>query len=155
MRSLKTLLLVAGVALAGGALAHDDAGIDRQPGSHGGQQRVAGDYHVELVVPPLGHAGPDSVLTVYLADHDDRPMATAGATGRAAVVANRQRINVALEPAGDNVLRGSGRFVPEPDLVVVVSFGRPGEATQQARFTPFKYLDGSPRTPGGAEKTSE
>ena len=155
MQFLKALLLVASMALAGGAWAHDDAGVDRQPGPNGGQQRVAGDYHVELVVPPLGHPGPDSVLMVYLTDHDDRPMAAASATGRAAVVANRQRINVVLEPVGDNALRGSGRFLPEPDLVVVVSFSRPGEATQQARFTPFKYLDGSPRTPGETGKPSE
>lgn len=135
--------------LAGLALAHDDAYLDRIDGPHGGQLRVAGDHHLELLVATPEDAPPSlQPLQVWLTNHADQPIASADYNGRAVIMANRERVDVELAPDGDNRLAGSGRFAHDPDMIVVVTLNTPQGDTEQARFTPYKYLDGSPRTPG-------
>ena len=110
------------------ALAHDDATLDAMASPHGGQVRMAGPYHFELV---LGEGD----LRVYLADHADQPVSSAGVTG-SAVVLSGTRVRVPLTPAGDNALQGSGEIAAAPDMKVVVSLNFPDGKTWQARFTP-------------------
>ncbi len=44
------LTLAAALAAATPALAHDDATLDAMQAPHGGQLRMAGAYHIELVL---------------------------------------------------------------------------------------------------------
>ena len=102
-------LAVASLLAAGGALAHDDAHLDTQQAPHGGQLRMAGVYHFELV---LDHSSPepkDKPVLVYLTDH-------AG-----------QKISAA----------GMARYVAAPGTKAVVSVTLAGKAPEQARFTPL------------------
>lgn len=48
---ISSLAMVAALMSVGnGVFAHDDAVLDKTSGSHGGQLRMAGSYHFELVV---------------------------------------------------------------------------------------------------------
>lgn len=112
------------------ALAHTDAYLDTQRAPHGGQLRMAGPYHFELVVQA-------DQLTLYVTDHAGAKIDTRGASGTATVLANKTKTVVRLAPTGDNTLRGAGRFAMTPDMKAVVSVTLAGQPAQQARFTPL------------------
>lgn len=130
MKLLPTLLMAAALTITGQALAHSDEYLDSIATPHGGQMRMAGMYHFELVVEP-------GTLTVYLTDHADHPVASAGASGSATVLVGKNRSTIALAPAGDNRLGGKGEFTMDPSMRVVLSITLPGQAPEQARFTPL------------------
>jgi hypothetical protein len=134
--------LLLGLALASPALAlaHDDATLDAMETPNGGQVRMAGPYHFELV---LG----DNDLSVYLTDHSDKPVPSDGVGGNV-IVMSGGRATIAVAPAGDNRLAGQGTFQRSPDMKAVVSLTFPDGNTWQARFTP------APRVGQGEEAQS-
>ena len=84
--------------------AHTDAYFDQVATPHGGQIRMAGPYHLELVV-----AG--ELVTLYVTDHSDQPIDTAGGSAKVIITSGKKkRYVVILSPAGDNKLSGSGEF---------------------------------------------
>ncbi len=111
--------------------AHSDAYLDTVPAAHGGQLRMAGPFHIELV-PNQGE------LMLYVTDHADNKVATAGAKATATVLSGKAKAQVNLTPAGDNSLKGSGSFTLDPEMKVVVSLTMPNQEAVQARFTPLK-----------------
>ncbi len=131
----RILLTVLALALTLPAFAHDDATLDAMATPHGGQMRMAGPYHFELVVA-------ERQLTVYLSDHADQPIASQGVRGTATVLSGA-KATVPLESAGTNVLRGAGEFAVGPDMKVVVSLTFPDGNTWQARFTPWDRMQGA------------
>ena len=54
------------------------------------------------------------------------------------MLSGKAKASVKLQPAGDNVLKGTGKFGLAPDMKVVVSISMPGQSAQQARFTPLQ-----------------
>lgn len=130
MRTLITLIAAAALGFSAQTLAHSDEYLDGQPTPHGGQMRMAGLYHFELVVKP-------GELTVYVTDHGDQPIATDGASGSATLLAGGQRSQIKLSPAGDNRLQGTGAFAMDEQMRAVLSIQFPGQGPEQARFTPL------------------
>lgn len=133
MNVLKLLLLALTLVGSQGAFAHSDAYLDTQTAPHGGQLRMAGSQHYELLVMP-------DEIKVYLTDHAGARIASAGATGMAVVFSGKAKISIRLQPAGDNMFSGIGKFSMTPDLKVEVSITLPGQASQQASFTPMKKM---------------
>lgn len=131
MKYLKSSLLAVSLIFSQGALAHTDEYLDTQAAPHGGQLRMAGMYHYELVVKA-------NEVMVYLTDHAGAKLATKGASGTATVLSGKTKASVKLLPTEDNVLKGTGKFELLPDMKVVVSIALPGQASQQARFTPLQ-----------------
>lgn len=131
MKYLKLPLLAAALIFSQGAFAHTDEYLDTVAAPHGGQLRMAGMYHYELVVKA-------NEVTVYLTDHAGANVAAKGASGTATVLSGKDKASVKLQPAGDNMLKGAGKFSLAPDMKVVVSITLPGQAAEQARFTPLK-----------------
>ncbi len=129
MKILKILPLVLSLFAAPLAHGHSDEYLDSQPTPHGGQMRMAGAYHFELVAKA-------NELTVYLTDHASTDVPSQGASGTATVLAGKKKATVKLLPAGGNTLKGAGQFELAPDMKVVVSIALPGKASEQARFTP-------------------
>lgn len=126
---LKTLITVLiTLALAAPALAHDDAALDAMPSANGGQIRMAGPYHFELV---LG----ENEVSLYLTDHAATPVPSEGVAGNV-ILMSGERSTIAIAPTGDNRLAGRGAFERSPDLKAVVSLTFPDGNTWQARFTP-------------------
>ena len=135
-----TSILFAILALTGGtttALAHDDATMGALKSAHGGQLRMAGIYHYELVVSKDTQAAKDSPVQVYVTDHAGLKISSAGATGTATILAGKQKSSVALKPDGDNRLIGLAKYTSTPDMKVLVSITLPGKQPEQARFEPL------------------
>lgn len=126
--------LLAGIFMALASMsvhAHGDAAMAAMKAPHGGQLKMAGPYHLELVAQP-------GELRVYVTDHGDKKQATSGGKGSATVLTGKKKTVVKLAPGGDNLFKGSADFALAPDTKVVVSVTLAGQAPQQARFTPGK-----------------
>jgi hypothetical protein len=133
-----TLAVLVGLALAAApALAHDDAYLDTQKAPNGGQLRMAGPYHYELVVAKDATEAKDSAVAVYVTDHAGTKVATAGAAGTATILAGGKKATVSLVPDGDNRLKGAGKYKADAAMKVVVSVTLAGKGAEQARFTPL------------------
>lgn len=122
-------LLAAGIAALALAPAATRAHEPRR-GPNGGQKVDIGTNHAELVA-----AG--NTLRLFLFDGADRPLPAAGATAQAVVLAGGQQATIALAPAGDNLLQGSGDFAAARGMRAVVTLTLPGQRPAQARFTPL------------------
>ncbi|HMR70838.1 MAG TPA: hypothetical protein PKA84_11455 [Rubrivivax sp.] len=132
--------IVAAMALtfgAGATLAHDDATLDEQNAPHGGQLRMAGAYHLELVLAQDAKETQDSPVLVYVTDHAGTKIQTGGATGHATVLSGKTKVTAALQPDGDNRLKGMARYAATPGIKAVVSVTLSDDAPVQARFTPL------------------
>ena len=131
MKYLKSSLLAASLIFSQGAFAHSDEYLDTQTAPHGGQLRMVQQYHYELVVK----AGE---VSVYVTDHAGKKFDTRGATGTATLLSGKSKASVKLTPAGDNQMKGSGKFELAPDMKVVVSIALAGQPALQGRFTPMQ-----------------
>lgn len=131
-----TFLLVALLSAASPGFAHDDATLDATTAPHGGQLRMAGVHHFELVVDAKAGAGKAAPLLVYVTDHAGGKVAVAGATGSATLLSGSTKTAVALKPDGDNRMKGVGAYTAAPGMKVVVSITFAGQPAAQARFAP-------------------
>ena len=113
--------------------AHTEQHFDNTTTPHGGQMRMAGPYHLELVTK-------EKEMIVYVTDHGDNNVPTEGGVGKASIQVGKAKPknSIKLEPAGDNMLRGTGDFSITPETVVVVFLKLPEYEAQSARFTPLK-----------------
>lgn len=136
----KTLITVAAslFTLSGGtALAHSDEYLDTQQAPNGGQLRMAGVYHFELVVTKDSKEAKNNPVIVYVTDHAGSKVPTAGAKGTVTILAGKAKATVNLAPDGDNRLKGTGTYASTSDMKAVVSVTLAGKAAEQARFTPL------------------
>ena len=137
----RALSLIAAASVFGLAspslLAHSDEVLDTQKAPNGGQLRMAGVYHFELVVAKDSKEARDNPVVVYVTDHANAKVSTVGAGGTATILAGKQKASVKLVPDGDNRLMGVGKYASTPDMKVVVSISLPGNSAEQARFTPL------------------
>lgn len=131
MKYLKPSVLALTMLFSQGAFAHSDEYLDTQTAPHGGQLRMVQQYHYELVVKA-------NEVSVYVTDHDGKKFDTRGATGTATLLSGKSKASVKLTPAGDNQMKGSGKFELAPDMKVVVSIALAGQTALQGRFTPMR-----------------
>lgn len=131
MKYLKSSVLALALLVSQGAFAHTDEYLDTVVAPHGGQLRMAGATHYELLVK-------NNELTIYLTDHAGTPIASAGASGSATILSSKGKATVQLSPAGNNVLSGKGKFEAVADMKVIVSITLAGQKAEQARFTPLQ-----------------
>jgi hypothetical protein len=103
---------------------------------HGGQSLAAGPYHLELVAK-------DGELILYVADHSDKAIPSDGARAKATIQQGfeKAKIQVELEPSGDNTLKGTGTFTINQDTGIMVFLKLPDQDAYAARFTPLKTGD--------------
>lgn len=140
MKLRKTLITVAaltGLFTAIGAYAHSDEYLDTQTAPHGGQLRMAGALHFELVVAKSSPQAQNNPVVVYVTDHAGTKTSTAGAKGTVTILAGKAKTTINLTPDGDNALKGSGSYASTPDMKAVVSVTLAGQNAEQARFTPL------------------
>lgn len=124
-------------SLTAPALAHDDATLDAMVTPNGGQVRMAGPYHFELVVAKDSPTAKENPVTVYLTDHADQKLPAAGAKGKVTLLSGKQKAEITLTPAGDNKLTGQGTYASLPAMKAIVAITFPDGRTEQARFTPL------------------
>lgn len=131
------LILAAALVAATPALAHDDATLDAMQAPHGGQLRMAGAYHIELVLARDARGGKPASVKVYLSDHGGGKIAPAGASGSVVLLAPAGKVTVTLAPAGDR-LEGTALYTADPATKALVSLRFADGKTETARFEPFK-----------------
>ena len=125
--------ILLGMAITLPTWAHTDDYLDTLTTAHGGQLRMAGPYHLELVAK-------DKEMVLYVTDHGDNPVKTEGCTAKATIQIGKGKAGttVKLEPAGENQMKGLGEFTLKPESVIVVFVKLAGDEAQSARFTPLK-----------------
>jgi hypothetical protein len=156
MNTLRVATLLAGAALAGismFAAAHTEEYFDSVESPHGGQMRMSGPYHLELVAK-------NKEIVLYVMDHANSKLSAEGGSGKATIQTgkNKARTSVKLQQAGDNILKGIGDFSISPETVVTVFIELPGQEAYSARFTPLKpraklamkAKNAAPRTDGSS-----
>ena len=63
----------------------------------------------------------DGVVDLYLNDHDNRPLTTEGAEGKATLLVDGKKQEVPLKPAGGNRLAGTGSVTATAKGTAIVS----------------------------------
>jgi hypothetical protein len=111
--------------------AHTDEYFESVEASHGGQLRMTGPFHMELVAK-------NGTLTVYVTDHADNPISVDGGLAKANIENGSTKTQVNLHPVGSNILGGSGNFSLTPSTVVIVFMKLPNQEGYAARFMPLK-----------------
>ena len=127
---LHCLRLLLGLVLSIGAWAahaHTDEYFDKHPGPHGGQIRMAGPFHMELVVD-------SRQLSLHVTDHGSEPVATEGGSAKAIITSGKNRFVVLLKPLGVNVLEGAGDYRLGSYNEILVMLALPDQAVQRATF---------------------
>jgi len=119
------------LAFSFSAQAHTDEFFESVEAPHGGQLRMTGPFHMELVAK-------EGDLTVYVTDHADNAISVDGGLAKANIENGSARTQVNLHPVGSNILRGSGTFSLTPTTVVVVFMKLPDQDGYAARFMPLK-----------------
>jgi len=137
MKYLKLSLLTVSLIFSQSVFAHSDEYLDTQTAPHGGQLRMAGIYHLELVVTKDSDGVKESPVVVYVTDHAGTKITTAGATGTATILAGKLKATATLSPDGENRMKGVAKYASSSDMKVVVSFTPSGKQSEQARFTPL------------------
>lgn len=130
-RTISGMMLGVIVALSSPAGAHTDEYFEAVDAPHGGQLRMTGPYHLELVAT-------DGELTVYVTDHADNNIGVEGGLAKATIETGSSKIQVHLHPVGGNILKGSGVFPLTPETVVIVFLKLPKQDGYAARFMPLK-----------------
>jgi hypothetical protein len=110
------------IAIASAALAHSP-----KIGANGGRQADAGHFHVEVV--PHG-----TMLQVFLRDHGDKAVLSAGFKGTAILVIEGKPQRVSLAPAGENKLTGTSAVSIPSEPKGAVQITTPTGSTFQAKF---------------------
>ena len=131
MQSKLSLSLCLALALPLVGLAHTNEYLDTIDGAHGGQLRMSGPFHFELVASP-------GELTVYVTDHGDTAIDTAGGSAIALVRTGTRKLEMALQPAGGNVFRGNGNFELGATTTVHLKITLSGAAPEMASFKPLR-----------------
>ncbi|MBX9900898.1 MAG: hypothetical protein K2Y28_08965 [Burkholderiaceae bacterium] len=132
--------LAAALALATSAtsvFAHDNDYLDTLKSPNGGQTRMAGAYHFELVMVKDSKDVKENQVTVYVTDHAGTKIPTAGATGTATILAGKVKTTATLVPDGDNRLKSTAKYASTVDVKAVLSIALAGKPAEQARFAPF------------------
>ncbi|TFH06872.1 MAG: hypothetical protein E4H07_09865 [Nitrosomonadales bacterium] len=110
---------------------HTDDYFDSVDAPHGGQMRMAGPYHLEIVTK-------DKEIALYVTDHANTKISINGGVSKAIFQTGETKTTVKLEPACDNVFKGTGDFMVTPETKVIVFVRLPEQEAQAARFTPLK-----------------
>lgn len=139
MRKLLLSIVFSGLAimLPQAVQAHTDEYMAKLDAPHGGQMRMAGPYHLELVAK-------DGELRLYLTTHMDKKVLTEGSSGKANFYENGKKVASAnFQPVFGNMMKATGDFkiTPETEITVkVVMIGTvlaEGNPTHVARFKPM------------------
>lgn len=117
---------------ASNSQAHSDDFFDANPSPHGGQVRMSGAYHFELLMD-------EKEVVVYVTDHANQPIATTGAVATLEIKTAKKNIAVDLAPAEGNTLKSASAWsgTLSPDLTAQLSVTFPNKKPSKAKFAPF------------------
>ncbi len=138
---ITALLLLTSTAVV---YAHTNEYLDTIDGMHGGQLRMSGPYHFELVAAP-------GDLVVFVTDHADNPIATASGKASALVNTAGKKVRVPLLPAGHNSFRGHANFTLDERSTVHLKVTIANAPPELATFRPMRKRENSENQKGHHE----
>lgn len=124
----------------GTANAHDAAYFDSVKSPNGGQIRMAGPYHFELVVAKDSKTAKENIITVHVTDHTGKALSTVGATAELTIVQGKNKSTASLSPEGENRFSGKASYASSKNFVGALTVTLAGKPAEQARFTPFALV---------------
>jgi len=130
LKYLSAALLLA-LTVVQPAQSHQDTKFHKGPNGGHIVDAGGGKQHWELVAK-----GGDLVL--YVTDHDEKAVDTAGGKAEAKVLVGGKNYMVQLLPAGGNTMKGTGPFVAAKGMRVLVKTTDVAGAGFQARLTPLQ-----------------
>nr|WP_314862680.1 hypothetical protein [uncultured Undibacterium sp.] len=126
------------------ASAHDNAYFDSNKSPNGGQTRMAGVYHFELVLVKDSKEAKENSITVHVTDHASKALATAGGTATLTIVQGKHKSTVTLQPSGMNQFTGKAVYASNANFKGALTVTMAGKPAEQARFTPFAPVKAAP-----------
>ena len=123
--SIRHFIVTALIALNASAVSAGPSDHSTQP-LHGGVVVVASDKEFELVAKA-------DVVTLYVRDHG-KNASTAGATAKLTVLTGTEKSELALAPAGDNLLQAKGAFKVGAGSKAVATVTLAGKKPVNVRF---------------------
>jgi len=112
------------------ATAHSNEYLEKIKGPNGGQVRMAEMFHFEVVVN-------DGKFRVWVTDHADNAIPTAGASGSAVLLYGTERVSVNLVPDGANrLLALDKRIRKAADARITLTVAMKGQKALHARYAP-------------------
>ncbi|MGH7805768.1 MAG: hypothetical protein ACREQJ_15575 [Candidatus Binatia bacterium] len=135
---IRTTLLILCLAISSWTsvgLAHDEQMLDQLPAPHGGQIRMAGRYHVELVLEP-------SRLRAFFTSHAGKEVTVPAGPVSAKILSGGEERFLALEVLGESVLGVDGAFPFREGMAVELTIERGEKSPLVVRFTPRGYASG-------------
>lgn len=127
---------IAIVFCVGQVWAHSDEALDSQKSQNGGQVRMAGAYHLELVMSKDSKTAKENPVAVYVTDHAGNKIPSTGISANMTLLDGKNKSNIELKADGGNRFQGVAAYAFNPKLKAVVSITIKGQQ-EQARFTPF------------------
>jgi hypothetical protein len=125
-------------------MAHDAATLDAMPSQHGGQVRMAGPYHIELLLERVSVKG-NRHIAIYLQNHLLQVLPSAGTSAQVKLTDGSRSTSVALTPDGLESLGGSVSCSSSAALVAVVLLRARDGQIYSATFNPFARREARPR----------
>ena len=143
--------LAIGAAGISNVYAHDDKHLDSIKSPNGGQTRMAGVYHFELVLAQKSKIAKENAVAVYVTDHASKGISTKGASATLTLVQGAKKSTIELVPEGDNRLVGKATYASTANLKGALTVTMAGKPAEQARFTPFASVKKSSVKPVNKE----
>lgn len=132
------------VLVASMARAHDDATLDRMPSPHGGQVRMAGPFHFELVIEP-------ERLVLHVMDHANQSVSAADGRATAKITTSAGTETIELLPIADSTLGAEATVEPLAGAELDITVSLPGQRAWSVTFTPSSVSPpANPDRPPGA-----
>lgn len=126
IRNLGAGLLLA--LLSNISAAHTDEVLDNQKSPNGGIVRMAGAYHLELLLR-------DGMARVYVTDHAGKPIATQRSSATLTLLGER-KTSLTLQPGSGNVLQAAQRLAKNSIIkTAIISVNIDGKSAEQARYS--------------------
>jgi hypothetical protein len=124
--------------------AHDNAYLDSVKSVNGGQTRMAGVYHFELVLVKDSKEAKENSITVFVTDHASKALATAGGAASLTIVQGKNKSTVTLQPSGINQFVGKAVYASNANFKGALTVTMAGKPVELARFTPFAPVKAAP-----------
>ena len=137
MKRFALLAAVPALLFAAAASAHTDEYLATVKSPNGGQLRMAGPFHFELVVAKDSKEVKENAIVVYVTDHADKKIDTKGMSGTATILAGKLKATATLTPDGDNRLKGFAKYASDAGMKVAVTVKMADGKSEQARFVPL------------------
>jgi hypothetical protein len=127
---LRVLAVIAGIVVAGTALAHSDSKWTKGPQGGHIVDAGGGKQHWELTAS-------GNELTLYVLDASEKPISVDSGSAKGQVLLKGKTISVDFKPAGGNTLKATGDFTAAKGMKVIVKTDKVGGQSFQARLAPL------------------